>query len=832
MSKQSPHTTFIVTIGYILIATLTILGIKLVYDEIVKLSEITTSTEESKELVIIGNTLVSLYKLEGTTNLAASINVEKTKSDYNALLADVTIHIDTLKRISSDSLMGYHLDSISILLDLKKKNTWQMLALLDSVEKKTIKEVSKTTILSKKNIDDLNKILINQTQSHEDTAIIKTEKKGFFKRLGDAFKSQPDSAIKISKNQIQVTDSMNIPILTDTLTQFIDELVLTNDKKNSEILQRLVARQNAMTRTNEHLTSQINKIMRDLERRELNNSIKLIQEKEETLKRSNKIVSTIGFLALGSTLLFLTLSLRALNKNTKYRRELETSKKTTEKLLVARERLILSITHDIKAPLSSIIGYLELLVRSKFPDKERYYLENMQNSAEHVLDLVKNLLDYHVLESDNQAISMMSFSPSILLDSIYKSFIPLAQTGGLILEYHSDISDKEELNYISDPYRLRQIINNLLSNAIKFTPRGGNVLLSMSTLKNNRQEILKISVKDNGPGINDEDKKTIYEEFKRFKTTTGAEGTGLGLAITHKLVNLLNGEINLLSEEGKGSEFIVTIPVQKSDVNPEKLYETSSQKTYIPKLNIGSDKKVLFIDDDMVQLNLLSELMKYEGVTPIICNDSLKALELLQREKFDIVFTDIQMPDMSGIELVERIRMGSFKNCKTVPIVALSGSSDMRERDYIDAGFSDFLPKPFTSEQLISVIQKFIGVNNMANQSTDNSVNLHTGLSTLSNFAGDDAEAGSAIIRSFIDENMQNIVVIRDAQKRNDWDTIQKVSHKMLPLMRMISANDIVDILIEFEKGNKDNDKVNILFDLLKIQLKEAEDFLSLLNNK
>ena len=831
MSRQASHTTLIVTIGYILIASLAAFGVKLVYDEVITLSNITTNTEEKRELVVIGNTLVSLYKLEGTTNIAVSISVEKTKSEYDLIFGDIVVHLDTLKKMSSDSIMICHLDSISILLDLKRKNTWGMLSLMDSVDKKTIKEITKTTTLNKY-FDDLNKILVDQLQIHEDTAFISGSKKNLGERVLNVFKPKEESSVQIFKNQVQILDSLRIPVLTDTLTQFIGEIVHTNDKKNSEVMQQLAIRQNSMTRTNERLTSQINNIMRDLERREFDNAMKLVQDKEETLRRSNKIVSTIGFLALGTTLLFLTLSLRALNKNKKYRSELESSKKTTEKLLVARERLILSITHDIKAPLSSIIGYLELLVRSKFPDKEKYYLENMQNSAEHVLDLVKNLLDYHVLESDKQTVNLMSFSPSILVDSIYKSFVPLAQKNHLNLKFESDISEKDDLNYISDPYRIRQIISNLLSNAIKFTPEGGNVLLKIAILKSNNQKILEILVKDNGTGISEEDKNSIYEEFRRLKTTTGAEGTGLGLAITHKLIDLLNGEINLDSELGKGSVFTVKIPIKKGAAKSEVLPD-SSQKTYTPGLNIDSEKRILFIDDDMVQLNLLSELMKCEGAIPIICNDSLKALELLQREQFDIVLTDIQMPGMSGIELVERIRMGSFNNCKTVPIIALSGGSDMHERDYIEVGFSDFLAKPFTAEQLVSVIQKFIGTNNPKQPSKDKSpLTQSNGLATLSDFAGDDIEAGSAIIKSFIDENKQNVVIMKDAFPKNDWDTIQKVSHKMLPLMRMISANDIVEILSDYEKGNQDKEKVEILFELLETQIQEAEDFLSLLNNE
>ncbi len=832
MAKQPRHTKQIIIIGYILIASFAIIGIVSIYKELIKFSEISDTTNERKELVIIGNTLVSLYKLEGTTSWVAASNIEHIKAKYDSLLNDVFIHIDTLRKFSPDNLLENHLDSMEALLSLKKQNTMSMLQLVDSVEKKVVRETTKTTVLSKKDISDINKLLVNTSKNVEDTTVIKPtgEKKNWFQRAWAAAKNQPtDSSIMISKYQSQVLDSIIVPTMVDTLTQYVNDLVLDYDKKNNAIMHHLVIRQHSMNRTNDRLTYQINQIMRDIEQREYSTSINLLREKEITLKRSSRIVSIIGLSALTSTLLFLFFSLRSITKTQRYRKEIESAKKFAEDLLAARERLLLTITHDIKAPLSSIIGYIELLYKSKLPEKEKYYLENMQHSSEHVLQLVKNLLDYHLLETDKQIIQTMPFFPCILLNDIYLSFLPLANKAQLTLQFECNIKDKN-INYSSDPYRIRQIVNNLTSNAIKFTPSGGTIVISASIIKNIENNTLIISVKDNGLGIDEEDKKIIFQEFIRLKSSTSfVEGSGLGLPIAKKLVKLLNGTIDVISEKGEGSEFIAKIPITIT----KESKTLKPQKDDLLEFNVDTNKKILFIDDDRVQLNLFSELLKFEGFTPTICDNSMEALALLQTTPFDMVFTDIQMPEMNGFELVERIRMGIFAGSKSMPVIALSGSSDMAEPEFIEAGFSGFLSKPFKSNQLLNIIQKFLGKGNKNIETPIQNLSEAEvkGFSALSNFAGDDIQAGAEIIQSFIDENKQNEKALKKAFAKKDLDEIKKICHKMLPLMRMISAGDIVYVLCDLERGFYDKGKEKLLIKLLENQIKEAESFLESLNH-
>lgn len=819
MSKKINPTKVIVVVGFIMLISLSLFGIALIYNELVKFSEASDTTGERRELVIISNTLADLYRAESAGNLLAAERLPNIRQEYDSLMTQVYVQIDSLKKITDQEDLRIHLDSVVTLLGQKEQNTFKMFQLLDSINKRSTKmQQSKTTILSKKDIDDLDRLLKETTQNQDTTVTIKTQKKSFLRRVKDVFNKQvEDSAIHISRNQLQSIDSIYVPTVVDTVVQYVNEIVFENEKKNLLYTHQLVSRQSKMHKMNEELTTQINKVLRDVELREFNVTINVLKEKEDTLKRSSEIVSIIGMLALGTTILFIILTLRSISKSQRYRREIEAAKKYAEDLLAARERLILTITHDIKAPLSSIIGYMELLYNSKLQEKERYYLENMQHSAEHVLQLVKNLLDYHALESDKQEINEMSFFPATLLKDISQSFVPLAKKKDIKLHYDCKISDSQ--SYESDPYRIRQIINNLLSNAVKFTPLSGTVTLSSSIVKSEKPEdTLRVSVKDTGIGIKKEDQQAIFEEFRRLDNG-GIEGSGLGLTITRKLVHLLKGSITVASAIGKGTEFVLTIPLKKSEngvvqeiVQPEGI-----------SVNTGGEKKILFIDDDVVQLNLYAEILRRERFTPIICVNPVEALDLIHTTRFDMIFTDIQMPGMNGFELVERIRMSSSADSKLIPIIALSAASDISEEKFKEAGFSGFLPKPFTANQMMAVIQKFLGtgIYSRIERKTGK------GFVALMKFANDDKDAGSAIIQSFISENHKNVDILQSAFSEGDWETVKQVSHRMLPLMRMISANDVVKLLSQFEKGLQDVDKGNDLLEKVKVLLKEAEEYLS-----
>ena len=829
--KRKQHTKPIVIIGFIIMASLCVLGITLIYTELIKFSYASDTTAERRELVTTSNLLASLYRVESVGNLLITEVLPPVSSfEYDSLRMDAFAQIDSLKRTTNNTIVIAHLDSIKTLLELKADNVKQMFLLLDSINAEPPKEVVKKSIISKRDYNNLQNVIhqsVNRINNSEDSVFVTTEKKSLRVRVRNVFINTADSSLIISKKKEEIRDSILVPVLIDTLTQYIQELSWNYEARHRHLTQRLVYKQNEIFRMNENLSSQINVILRSLEQREYETSMNLTQEKETTLKRSAQIASIIGILASLTTFIFLIMALTSINNSLHYRKQLVEANKYVESLLDSRERLILSITHDIKAPISSIIGYMELISKQKLSEKERYYIESMQSSSEHILELVKNLLDYHSLESDKQEIQSMSFFPVILLKDIYQSFVPIAQKANVDFKFECNL--KKTQNYESDPYRIRQICENLLSNAIKFTNTKGKVVFFASlVLAGENTDLLTISVKDTGPGISEEDQKFIFEEFRRLDFHKGTvEGSGLGLTITKKLISRLNGTISVISDLGKGSEFIVEIPLQKAE---EKQFDTQNLSLSDPtqKTIPNKEKKnILFIDDDIILLNLYSELLKAEGFQTTICQNSLDALSLIQTTQFDLIFSDIQMPDMNGFELVERIRMGTFDGAQTIPVIALSGSSHVSEQKFIEAGFSGFISKPFTSKSILDVLHKFFRVQDYQNPSETRKE--EKGFASLMEFAPEDIEAGKTIVQSFIDESKKNVQLISSALEQQDWRSIKKTAHKMLPLMRIVSADELVPILIKIETGEKDHDKINMLIKLTKQQIAAAEEFLKII---
>ena len=828
---MSPNaiTKFAVILGYILILALAITGIVWLYVEFLNFSKKPETSNQQKELLALSNTLATMYQAEGTVGLQAIAADPNLSQEYDSLMRTVFSQIDSLKTISYNDDLNEHLNKLYSLLIQKQGNSKELIRLLESLEKNTIKEVIQTSVFARKDLNFLDSLLINTNQHIEDTTVIVGERKGFFRRIGDAIRSnQPDTLRQYSSQALTTTENAVIPMLKDTLVEFMQEVNQVAIKRNAAIYTQVIKQQAELYTVNANTTAQISQIMSNLEAMEYRNGIQKMEERELVIERSTKTASMIALAAILVAILFMTWILRSIGAAQRLHKEIATEKKNVDKLLSAREQLMMTITHDIKSPVSSIIGYLELMKKDKPASQEAYYIENMQHSASHILNLARNLLDFHSLDLNKQKVDLRSFSPFKLITNIYESFIPVAQEKELIFDISMDID--KNVYYSSDPYRIHQILNNILANAIKYTPQRGTVQLLASLNEEKRNASLVVSVKDTGPGIKEEDKEIVFEEFKRLNySNSGIEGTGLGLNISIKLAQLLGGSIDLDSAVGKGSIFTITIPlhplIDAESFAKEKSIHISDQRNALPMKEIDkSQLRILFIDDDVVHLNLLAELLKQEGVIPHLCSSSLEALDLLQEERFDIIFSDIQMPDMNGFELVECIRMSDFDGSVTIPIIGLSANSHLSESKYKEAGFCEFLAKPFVPEQLFEIIYKYTGKGNLKLE--DVSFSEKNVFASLLRFAGGDPNAEKLIMQSFVDESKKNIVLLTQAFNETNWQAVEKLAHKIRPLMRMIAAPKIIFILEEYEGGSQSKENESVLLNLIWEKIEEAEEFL------
>lgn len=820
---------YIVLIGYVLLVLILIVGLLFLYRNLVQFSERKERNEDFTELLMVGKTISKLYEVETHQNL---INADKASvyfHEYDSILPLIYRNIDSLSSISANKERKNNLDSIKYLLNYKKTNLKAISHLMDSIKSPEIISNTESSYSPKRLSQDVNdyikdKNTIYNKRFQTDTIKIAGRKKSFFERVKNVFNSKErDTTLVVEFKPFIETDSFRL--IVDTVVNRVRYTEKVNMTKQMSIEKALKNRQLILIQINTELTRKIDDILKKIEHEEIIQSISLLEYKNAAISKSQKAVLTVSALAILIALLFGFLYFTDFNKGQKYRLQLEKSNAHVNQLLEGREKLMLAITHDIKAPMASILGYIELLDSNICESKKTMFLQNMRNSGEHIIQLVSNLLDFHSLKSGTWNKKDIEFNLKSLVDNTVNSFEPLAEKKRLQFLFENTISSK--LIVYNDPYILRQIISNLVSNAVKFT-REGFVKITASTLQKDEKMYCQLSVKDTGRGIDKKYKDLIFTEFRRVEHSLHnefVEGSGLGLAITKALLNELDGTITLESEIDKGSEFLITLPILVSEVVEEADNVISQPKKINARYDF-SGIQILLIDDDSVQLTMTSEMLKRKNAKIVTETNPERVLSHLKHQTFDLILMDIQMPKMNGFTLVNLIRYSEFDKTKTMPIIAISAKSDISKMNVTDVGFSDFLVKPFTSEQLYSMVHHYAHQEQSVVENKDEAETV-AGISALIDFVKDDKPTSIEILSTFEKDLLHNIDDLSRSFADNEKEKPSQLAHKMLPLFKMIGKKDVVKSLSKLEKGTllSDSRKERLLSDL-NVCLKETRDLM------
>ena len=643
--------------------------------------------------------------------------------------------------------------------------------------------------------------------------------------------SKQDSAVLVNTSLEVATDTILQPTTSkDSLQQ---KIRMATEEKRLQRRKTIRRTSTKYQRMNTQLTARMDSLIKQYEEEMTLRARQDAELQQEVRMRSARI---IGGIAVGAVLLsafFLILIMRDISRSNRYRQQLEVANKRAEDLLIAREKLMLAITHDFKAPLGSIMGYTELLSRLTEDERQRFYLDNMKSSSEHLLKLVSDLLDFHRLDLNKAEVNRVTFNPSQLFDEIYVSFEPLTAAKGLALQCH--VAPELNGRYISDPLRLRQIVNNLLSNAVKFTQKG-----EISLTAGYDSSKLTIAIADTGKGMASEDRERIFQEFTRLSGAQGEEGFGLGLSIVKKLVTLLEGTIDVQSTLGKGSCFTVTLPlypvgksIAESESPESENVDITEESAAIPPMKVI---RVLLIDDDKIQLNLTAAMLKQHGIDAVCCEQLEQLIEQLRSSVFDVLLTDIQMPAINGFDLVKLLRASNIPQAKTIPVIAVTARSEMDKAALHEHGFAGCLHKPFTVKELLMTVNEGQLSADDAHI-TEDMATAGINFSALTAYSEDDPEAASSIIQTFIEETGKNIERMQQALNDKEVDGIAAMAHKLLPLFTMIGADETITPLkwLEACRGEKFSEKIeettlNILEAVHKI-ISEAERYLIVMKN-
>ena len=798
MKERNRFITGKVVVGYLLLIAIAVYAVSYIYNIVEQVAvEDFSDNQNRTKIYLVTNTLSLLYESEALGQLIVMQQGEITH--FNRTLNKARHNLDSLRTYITDSVQLHKIDTIELLLERKR---WNARRLLD-----TWKEANTDSlyIVNFERIMAIPDTVINELQVQErievkqDTVVVPRRKRGFFRRLAEAFApAKEDTSIVVNSTFQVIKDTLvNAYNPTDTIVSVLRSIQDSVTWQRKRLMELLIERAANLRYSNSIITQEINQILRDIEEEEVNASLARLYKKQTLVHAASRKIGLIAVSSILVALLFLALISHDISRGMFYRKQLEKAKLVAENLLRSREKLILTISHDIRAPLSSIMGYIELLQRRHPDARQQYYLENMRSSSDHVLSLVNDLLDYQRLESGQIELHRLPFRVPALFQEIGMSFRPLAEAKNLQLEWVLQPEEMEQV-YLGDTIRLRQVVSNLLSNAIKFTDEGKVSLIVSIEQVESYQYALVILVRDTGPGIPYEERERIFGEFARLYGTEQVEGFGLGLSITRKLVQLMHGTLTLESEEGEGSRFKVCVPLPLAgnqfmavDMPTKEADPEEALPTLDPSL-AGQQVTCLLVDDDPLQLALTEELLKQSQVEVVCCTNPRKVCEWLRSRSFAVVITDIQMPQMDGYQLLRMIRESGMEGADRLPVVALSANVGKEQEHYREAGFTAFLNKPFTAAQLISLLNELLKVRLEPCAGFD--------FSSLTAFAGEDSEASMGILRTFIEETQKSIEGLMVARAATDRVEAGRIAHKLIPLFAMLGANSLVQHLRLLEK--------------------------------
>ena len=491
------------------------------------------------------------------------------------------------------------------------------------------------------------------------------------------------------------------------------------------------------------------------------------QSKEKRLKASYEHSSLVitGLIVFSIILLFVLYLIiqRDIKVKARNRKRLEETIEQNNALLEMRKNIILTISHDIRAPLNIISGSAELAMDTREKKRRNVHLNNIRIVCKHVVHLLNNLLDVYRLNEAKETCNDVPFNLNGLLERIASGFSHVVTDKGIL--FRQDFKDTD-VNLYGDADRIEQIMDNLLTNAVKFT-ESGTIALNACY----HEGLLTLEVKDTGIGMSQETLSRIFRPFERLTSATNVDGVGLGLPITKGVVRLLGGEINVTSEIGQGSTFSVTLPLSTTDEPVESENRILLNLEHLPA-------NVLVIDDDTMFLGVIKEMLERNGITCTMCSSAKDVVKAIRGKDYDLLLSDIQMPGTNGFELLTLLRNSNINNSRTIPVIAMTARGDREKEAFLHAGFTDCIYKPFSSSELLSLLSTI-----RRNRQEDNhSVDFSLILSEVSN--------KSKTLLSFITQSEKDREELATAMKNGDRQKLREITHRMQPMWELLQMED------------------------------------------
>lgn len=810
MAKLGNKVKITVFLGYLSLSVIAFVTVWLIYNETLRISDDNFDPNPvNQKFHFVNSILTNLYEAESFEGNYLRTGERSQYKSYSRLMDSIGHQVDSMSVLFSNPSQKLHTDSIKLLLDKKRQNLKDLVALKRKGSSEQLYQRAMQKLTSNQDSIAHYFSIYKTVTTQKDSIYVKQKKKKFFNRLVNAFSAneEVDSSLQVVINQsVQIDSVINSFNPTDSITTFLLTIIEEIHKESKAVEKQLFRKGQEVFANDQTITAQIRAILSKLRDEELAYSVLKVSRQQTRIGKMTQIIIVLGILALIIIVGFLFLIMKDITRSQLYRLRLEKEKSYSETLLKGKQQLILSITHDLKSPLSSIIGFSQLMKKKDGATQQhRQYLHYIVQSADYILRLINDLLNFSQLENGKLKTENVRFNLRALVNEVVSGFFPQAKSKGLVLELK--INDLPDFNHLGDPIRIKQVMANLISNAIKFTDQGVvTVAVKVIGTKNNTDKI-RIEIIDTGIGIRKENMQLVFEEFSKA-TSAGDkqyDGSGLGLAISRRIVHLLNGSINLSSRFGEGSNFTIEIPLKRLT---EHGLDTKSTKKLQSDNKHGflfNEEKILLVDDDQVLLEMTTQVLRAANLQVVPYSNSEEAVGAIDQQSFDLLITDIQMPGMDGIEL-----MSYFKSHtkKTVPTIAISGRIE-KNNEYVTAGFSAFLQKPYKPEELLYAVDQTLKnrkvnafQNTIDETESEQTTPTHYSIKNISAFAQGDDEGIRQILVSFVKDAELNLALLKNYTQQSAYDMIVELAHKMLPMFLQIEAHAIARLLAGLEQNS------------------------------
>ena len=701
----------------------------------------------------------NVHGAQNAANLYAFTEQAKYKREFNAYRDEIKAQTDSLTTFEINEDNKLMVNEIERLINSKGRLSNELSRQFHDFN--PLAEFDRT-------IDDYippqpeEEIVITTVSKDTIIRVPKSEKKGFWKRVGKVFNpSEEDSLVHIS---IERTDTLRIQQQRPDTVNILANLRILSEKAKTEYWKKIKEyekKTQELVKADNQLSEQISSLLIHLNQEILDSTILEIEKSEELIHENMRISIIVGAVTLVLIIIFIILIISDVNKGYRARRAAEEAKKKTEEIMESRHKLLLSVSHDIKTPLSSILGYVELIDKTG-NEKE---INSIQQSAGHILNLLTNLLEFSSLEQGNLQVSNETFNIRQLCDETAEMFEPIAKHKNLVFNYEPSI--EENTFILSDQLKIKQILINLISNGVKYTLEG-----SVSFKARMGRNLVVFDIIDTGVGIPNDKLEEVFKPFVRIETYNQfAEGSGYGMSVVKGLVDLLNGEIHIDSEVGKGSHFEVRIPV--GEVEPQLEAKEEVDEDNKKSLNI------LIIDDDNTLLSVIDTMLHRLGHTAIPCrsmNDFDNALK--QLEDFDYILTDREMGAVTGNDLLFLIKEVD----PSKPVILMTARMEYTNETAKSEGFDGFLQKPFNLKQLENLFGS-------VTLSENEEETAFPDFPAFSEMMGNDKEAMTDILTVFVQSTANDMVEMNTLIEQSDFVEMQRLCHKMLPMFKQLERD-------------------------------------------